>query len=518
VVTRNKDSALTMLMLSSNGGETWAPLLNATTRDSSYQWNTGLCKDGTRYKLRLMIAGSDTLFGFLDSPMLTIDNPGNGLPEIVINQPVKNDTLRGYYDLRWTAGDPEGDSLRIALKLSGDNGTTWETLADNLQNTGVYHWNTVSAPNGSSLLLKLVCSDGTGESSATISPVMIRNARKYLSASSFSHISGSGDGAVRAALVDGASVKRAEYRISFQNSAGGVQYSVREIASARIVINNIPVPQAGNEGPLFDGIRLIIDNYERPTAADDSCRWLSGASTVRSETAPTFVVLGADTLKGIASPYDYEIRLFDHVVDTSSDYAGAIRVPISFTVTRRQDSRRVTVVLNDFDGNGTISPFDELYFLEPSSGGPLQLTWYVFFTKGNPDIAPRPGDVYLIRIMKPYREQDTISLLPVVSFRGSEIASSTPLDFKLYQNYPNPFNPATTVRYELPAAARLTMELYSVLGRRVKSLFDGRQEAGTYLLRVDAAELPSGVYFLRMNARIPGVSPYQSIRKMILLK
>ncbi|MCX6138177.1 MAG: alpha/beta hydrolase-fold protein [Ignavibacteriales bacterium] len=512
------DSALTILSLSSDAGESWTTLRSSITRDSTYQWNTTLLKDGTRYKLRLMISGSDTLFGLLETPLLTINNPGNGLPDVVLDASVKRDTLRGMYDLRWTASDPEGDSIRVGIALSCDNGVTWETAASDLPNTGVYHLNTVLAPNGASLVLKLTCFDGTGSTAVTASPIVIQNNRKYFPAGTFTHISGWGDGAVKAAIVDEARLTKGGYRISFRTSAGSLQYAVRESVSGRILCENIPVPPTENEGPLFDGIRLSIRNYDRPTASDDSSRWISGSSTLRSNTSPTDLVLGADTLKGLRSPFDYEIRLYDHTVDTSSDYQGAIPVPIKFTIVRKQDGRRVKAAFNDFDGNGTISAYDELYFLEPKEDGSSQLTWYVFFTKGTPDIAPQPGDNYLIRVLKPYTEQDTILFTPITTDVAEVSLQEVPSGFALHQNYPNPFNPATTIRYDLPAHSAVTLELFSLLGQKVKTLFSGKQETGAHQVRLDGSNLPTGVYFLRMDAFSSGLSPYHSVRKLILLK
>ncbi len=67
-------------------------------------------------------------------------------------------------------------------------------------------------------------------------------------------------------------------------------------------------------------------------------------------------------------------------------------------------------------------------------------------------------------------------------------------------NYPNPFNPSTTIRFGLPKAADVRLEVYDALGRRVRVLVDGMQPAGWHDVRFEAARLPSGVYFYTLHA------------------
>lgn len=74
--------------------------------------------------------------------------------------------------------------------------------------------------------------------------------------------------------------------------------------------------------------------------------------------------------------------------------------------------------------------------------------------------------------------------------------------FKLKQNYPNPFNPQTTITYSLFMEIDVTLEVYDVTGRKITTLVDERQEAGSYDLQFDASEynLSTGMYLYRMQA------------------
>jgi hypothetical protein len=85
--------------------------------------------------------------------------------------------------------------------------------------------------------------------------------------------------------------------------------------------------------------------------------------------------------------------------------------------------------------------------------------------------------------------------------------------FRLWQNEPNPFNPVTTIRFAVPRRTRVTMILYDIAGREVRTLVDDEFEPGYHRATVQASGLASGVYFCRMVA-----GDFVDSRKLILLK
>ncbi|HUI30080.1 MAG TPA: T9SS type A sorting domain-containing protein [Candidatus Acidoferrales bacterium] len=95
----------------------------------------------------------------------------------------------------------------------------------------------------------------------------------------------------------------------------------------------------------------------------------------------------------------------------------------------------------------------------------------------------------------------------------SKSAVEIPKDYSLEQNYPNPFNPSTTITYKLPVASPVTMKLYDALGRLVGTLVDERQNAGDHSVKFDGSNLPSGVYFCRLEAGV-----FHDTKKLLLLK
>lgn len=89
----------------------------------------------------------------------------------------------------------------------------------------------------------------------------------------------------------------------------------------------------------------------------------------------------------------------------------------------------------------------------------------------------------------------------------------TATDFDLYQNYPNPFNPNTVIDYSLPSASNVKLVVYNTLGQTLKILESGYKPAGNYSINFNAADLPSGIYFYKLE-----VGRYTQIKKMMLLK
>ena len=88
-----------------------------------------------------------------------------------------------------------------------------------------------------------------------------------------------------------------------------------------------------------------------------------------------------------------------------------------------------------------------------------------------------------------------------------------PREFSLYQNYPNPFNPETAIEFDIPEVTDVKLEVYDVLGRKVKTILDDRLEVGRYRVRFDGGDLPSGVYFYSLIT-----NKFSSVKKMVLVK
>ncbi len=103
---------------------------------------------------------------------------------------------------------------------------------------------------------------------------------------------------------------------------------------------------------------------------------------------------------------------------------------------------------------------------------------------------------------------------PLIFVEGS--LEETPVRYSLYQNYPNPFNPFTTIEFDLPQAALVSVTVYDILGREVAPLLENTDlEEGRHEVRFDASSFASGVYFYRI---VVNNGEFQKVKKMVLLK
>jgi len=98
------------------------------------------------------------------------------------------------------------------------------------------------------------------------------------------------------------------------------------------------------------------------------------------------------------------------------------------------------------------------------------------------------------------------------------IGNQIPSKFSLSQNYPNPFNPVTKIRFDIPANVKsqksnVKLVVYNMLGEEVEILVNEELQPGTYEADFDGSNLPSGIYFYRLQA-----GDYTETKKMVLLK
>ena len=100
-----------------------------------------------------------------------------------------------------------------------------------------------------------------------------------------------------------------------------------------------------------------------------------------------------------------------------------------------------------------------------------------------------------------------------VTFVEEEQIDELPTDFLLSQNYPNPFNNSCAIKYSIPKSSPVSLKIFNVLGSEIETLINEEKTSGTYELKWNAANLPSGVYFYKLQA-----GDFIQTRKMILLK
>jgi hypothetical protein len=122
-----------------------------------------------------------------------------------------------------------------------------------------------------------------------------------------------------------------------------------------------------------------------------------------------------------------------------------------------------------------------------------------------PAVQGHPGDTGLV-----------VSIVTSVRERENGIPGA----YQLYQNFPNPFNPTTVINYDIAANSRVRMVLINILGQEIARMVDQEQSAGRYAATIDASNLPSGVYFYRLQVfpASPMQQPMETTRKLVVMK
>lgn len=101
------------------------------------------------------------------------------------------------------------------------------------------------------------------------------------------------------------------------------------------------------------------------------------------------------------------------------------------------------------------------------------------------------------------------SLIPL----GIHQISTIVKEFSLEQNYPNPFNPTTKINFSIPKSGYISLIVYDILGKEIKSLVNENLTPGEYETVFETIGLPSGIYYYILKT-----DNYRSVKKMILLK
>lgn len=167
----------------------------------------------------------------------------------------------------------------------------------------------------------------------------------------------------------------------------------------------------------------------------------------------------------------------------------------------------------------TIDEPKEIPLLIQSGGKALKLSWEI---KEQSDVK------YLLversdgKVSSQHRLRNSGSLVIGSSEKTNYIlrVEQIPHEFALYQNYPNPFNPATTIRFDLPEPAVVTLKVFNILGQEVSVPLNNQgMEEGQHSVMVEVKDMASGGYFYRIVAEGIGKGKvFQSVMKMIVVR
>ncbi|MGH8014592.1 MAG: FG-GAP-like repeat-containing protein, partial [Candidatus Zixiibacteriota bacterium] len=161
-------------------------------------------------------------------------------------------------------------------------------------------------------------------------------------------------------------------------------------------------------------------------------------------------------------------------------------------------SSRYAPIVDDIDGNGTV----ELVLLSDANEV-LVWNFETSFANGK----------NRTKFLSDDRNSGILNSSDISTEIGPDRTDELPRSFELEQNFPNPFNPTTTISFSIPKKSRVRLEVFNILGQRVRTLVDKELPAGRHTVSLDGEYLSSGIYFYRLVADETVLS-----RKMTLLK
>jgi len=117
------------------------------------------------------------------------------------------------------------------------------------------------------------------------------------------------------------------------------------------------------------------------------------------------------------------------------------------------------------------------------------------------------------RLLDEFDGTEASKLLKEMLNEQEPIQSVLPEEFELGSPYPNPFNPIITIPYDLPFEAQVNIYVFDIAGRKVQTLVNETQTAGSYFLNFNASYLASGMYFVKFASE-----NFNAVQKVMLLK
>jgi hypothetical protein len=493
---------------SPDAGSTSTRVANAPNT-GSFAWNSTLATDCAFGSVSLFLKNAEGfVIGSDRSSTFGVNNAHNGPPFVrLLNEEfttgivVTQDSL----GLKALVGDPSGAILSALIEFSSDSGATFsrvdsfQVVTDPMPQV---RWVDVhSLANSDRAVVALTVDNGVRTARASSYPFTKNTSRSP--GPDAAHTSGVSGATVRVNVVSPSALTGHTYRVTFEDATTTQkQYRVRDVNLGTDVVVRGTELDGVKEGPLFDGVRLVIADVTVARVIADSTRWVVGSATLN----PTVRVASG----GRANFFDYRITLFSSVVDTSLSGFGPPATPMKFIVWNMTKNRQTDVVFYDVNGDNTIGSDVTITIVEPDSSGNRAPAWSLVFVWQPDVVSPVAGDEFRLCTTKPLGSSDVYEFTTTVT---QVDGGADPVSFSLDENFPNPFNPTTTIRFTLAKAANVQLTVYDMLGRRVAVLVNERVSAGAHLVTFDGSRLASGVYFSRLQA-----DSFVATRKLCLIR
>ena len=128
-----------------------------------------------------------------------------------------------------------------------------------------------------------------------------------------------------------------------------------------------------------------------------------------------------------------------------------------------------------------------------------------FIIIGKTEVHNSRSDIYIIKTDKNGYANPPVAI--------NSLTSNIPQKLELNQNYPNPFNPVTNLEFSISKTGFVSLKIYDVLGKEIRTLVNEIKQPGIYKVEFDGSSLSSGVYFYKIEA-----GSFVQTKRMLLLK
>ncbi len=232
------------------------------------------------------------------------------------------------------------------------------------------------------------------------------------------------------------------------------------------------------------------------------------------EAGDTLVVVFENVLE--TSPYYGASKIVKYATtDDSPEFVGSISLPVeltTFTAAVKNTSISDVVMLEwrtvgesnnlgfDIERSLDGKNFSKLGFV--AGAGSTNLAQGYGFTDDRVEVG-----TYFYRL----KQIDRNGAFTYSDVREVEV--SAPQRYELTQNFPNPFNPQTDIVFRVKEEGVVTLKVFDLLGREVRTLVDEKKGAGVHRITFDAHSLPSGVYLYSIS-----MGSFHEVKKMLLVK
>ena len=491
-------------------------------------------------------------------------------PTVDIGTPSSGDrfNIDGTMDIEWTAADNVG-VVGVDIEYSIDSGVEWMEIASDLENTGSHTWTVVNTPS-ESVHLRVIVKDQVGlQDTTTVTNLAIDIV--YPTVVSISPDPGAISWLDREiSIVFSQKMEPDGFTDEFiyfeSDHSENVSPSFNYIDSIQTVLIGLSHGFAG-----LDSIRLVLDangvnNYYgysidgdgNGTGGDNFA--VDYASGLVADFDRNDVINGADLSVFISSwnedNYDHELGpylgtvpnvMVEHdqnfniedvmsfvvignwylenfglqmaSVINSGSMAEIEIVPDSIIVSIDRNAATFDMQIsydgNDFspsytsreDNIAIVSKYDDAGLMDIIGESDLSGKLIIPYS-----LSSQKSEIF-IKI----RQYDSKGVV-ISTISGIYTVNAIPSQFVLKQNYPNPFNPITRIDYEIPSATNVSIDVYDLSGRHVRSLANEQQDPGYHNVIWDGYDqqgkvIGSGVYFYQIRA-----GNYIKTKKMILMK